>query len=406
MSISRYLKIYLGVILGGLALVASWCFAVDPYVTFRWHDIPGFNDQKTLKRDGGRINKALILKNTQFDVLFFGSSTSETGLDPQSAALNGQSAFNASLAYTSLQELHKMALFAADHQQPKLVIIGLDLVNFQDIPPLTSEISDQTFSSVNMAALLTKRLLFQKAFEDSFGVWLASRKHLAAQFPKFGNYNPGGGSKHRASETLRKFKESLVKRTFVDFRYDPNNTALLAEIVDRFRAKGSQVILYIPPYHVLHSYAIAQSGAGPAWQRLKQDLAELVQQTNQSPGQPVHLWDFSSVSAITSEPLPASDGEAMRGYWDSIHYTAAVGDLILARILDQPQAPADFGFEVTGQTLDRALSPTQPPAYFAAEMEQIRAGVGSGLIPQSEPPPHCGPRSAPHSRCGRQPRYP
>ena len=64
---------------------------------------------------------------------FLGSSTVETGLDPRSAALAGHSAYNAALPFSSIAELHKVALYVGEHSAPKRAVIGLDFAAFAGV---------------------------------------------------------------------------------------------------------------------------------------------------------------------------------------------------------------------------------------------------------------------------------
>ena len=382
MTMSRYLRIYLTVVSIGLALVAGFNFAVDPYATFRWNTVTGFNDQKTLKRDGGRVNKGIILQRYPFDVLFFGSSSTETGLNPLSPQLAGLRAFNASLSYTSIPELNKVALFAAQYQTPQTVIIGLDLMLFQHGGKMGGDFADSAFADAPLLPVVVKRLLFQKTLLDSFGVVIASRKHIQSTFPQYGNHDPSGGKRHEL-DMLREFRGSIDKyfhaNGYLDFEYGPENIALLDDVIARYQTKGTKVILFITPYHIIHRFGIALSGAGAAETRWKQDLMAMVDKANDRNGPPVRLWDFSAPSPITTEPIPAKTGDLMQNYWDSNHYTAAVGELILARVLERnpAQTTPDFGYQLTPSTLAIVQAPLVPSAAFKDEAERLSAVIAS-----------------------------
>jgi hypothetical protein len=66
----------------------------------------------------------------------------------------------------------------------------------------------------------------------------------------------------------------------------------------------------------------------------------------------------------------------MQWYWESVHYKAALGDRILAVVLDHPTGtapPADFGVALTPDTLERHLAHLRLSAErFAAAQSPFR----------------------------------
>lgn len=356
---ARYLRIYLFILCAVLGMVAGVNFAVDPYATFRWSEIAKFNDQKNLKRDGGRVNKSVIVERYPFDVLFFGSSTAEAGLDPASPLLDGARAFNSSLSNTNIYEIHKAALFAAEHQTPRLVIIGLDFYAFAQGPTVAGDFNASLFAGAALAPIWFKRLLSQEAFLDSVKGVRDSRKGVRSRFPKSGNYDPSGGKPQKINyreKFIGSLKAFLAPGQYNGFRYASEHMALLKEIVTRFDPAQTQVIFFINPYHAAHVAEIAAVGLSPVFERWKRDLTRTLAEVNTTARQPVRLWDFSGVSSITSEPLPDDPAQRMANYWDSNHYTAAVGNLILARILGKSPVAEDFGVELTPANVEAVLA--------------------------------------------------
>jgi hypothetical protein len=89
---------------------------------------------------------------------------------------------------------------------------------------------------------------------------------------------------------------------------------------------------------------------------------------------------------VTREDVPPA-GDAttrMRYYWESSHFNGAAGDLVLYRLFDprggRHPVPADFGVELTPESIDRELAKQEEDAaaYRAthpADLAEIAAAA-------------------------------
>jgi len=366
MPTRRYLWMLSAFAALGLALMAVVNLVVDPYASFRWHDLKGFNDQKHLKRGGGRVNKSVILDRHRFDVLFFGTSRTEIGLDPNSPALGGARAFNAAERSTNMVEMRIEALFAAARQTPHTVVIELDLLSFVPTDDLThtEDYGRSLFAGRSTAPILMERLWSWRALADCATVVNNSRRHKPDPFTKFGYFDrtvETGQINHRQLFDLILREGFLApKDGYRDFDYRPERVALLADILAAYRQSGARVLLFIAPLHARQLEAMAGVGLFPAFEQWKRDLTAAVAAANDGRAVPVRLWDFSGYNSITTEAVPDDPAGRMRWYWESSHYTKATGDLVLARLLDFPDPAladhADFGVELRPANVETALA--------------------------------------------------
>jgi hypothetical protein len=340
---ARYLRHFMGWLLGGLTLLAALNLVADPYATFRWADIPGVNQVRNLKdaHAGGRVSKSVILARHRFDAVFLGTSRAETGLSPRSPALGGLRAFNAALPYTNMAELTRVARFVAEHQRPKLVVIGLDYDAFGPETGNNADFPDSLFAGRPLAPLLFERLLSWRSTRDALGVLRASATRQPARYAKEGNYEPPPLS---AAEQRGKIADILThhRERLAAHRHAPERIAELGRAVEALRATGSRVLLFISPVHRDYTTLALAGGAGPDMERWRRGLEEMAAGTG------AELWDFSVSSPVTTEPPPAADGPPMRWYWEPSHYTRATGELVLARMLGRGDAvpggvPEGFG---------------------------------------------------------------
>ncbi|BAE48958.1 hypothetical protein [Paramagnetospirillum magneticum] len=365
------LTLLVGVVLL-LAMGAAFNFIVDPYASFRWNDIKGFNDQKTLRRDGGRVNKALILGHTKFDVLLYGSSRGEMGLDPQSPALSGALAFNASLSATNIVELSHAIDYAARHQSPKLVVIGLDLLLFGSQVWTSGDFDRSGFAGASAWPVYVRRLLSLQSFDDSGWVLFSSVKGLRQSFAKDGTYDIGARKKgfdHRAEmDSVLHLQLSLPgsERTYGGFRYAPERMEDLRRILSAFDNGKTRVVLFVTPIHAKVLEAKAGAGLLPAWEQWKRDLAATVAESH------AELWDFSGFNAITTEDIPRDPATRMHWYWDGSHFTKAAGNLILERIISGKDDPS-FGIRLTSDNVETVINRirSERTAYAAAHPDEV-----------------------------------
>ena len=363
MDTGRYLKVFFALIAAGLALAAGLNLVVDPYASFHWSDMRGFNDQKHLKRGGGRVNKSVILSRYDFDTLVFGTSRAELGLNPNSPVLEGLKPFNAAQAGTSMTEIRLEALWAAEHQSPRTVIIDLDFLTFTPTDDLTTaaDFAQSPFAGRSLIPILLERLVSGPSLADCVTVMRNSAKHKPDPFTKFGYYDRDAVNLPitRRQAFTAVMEEFLTSKTgYRHFDYRPERVGLLSDVIRRFHTQGTTVLLFISPLHARQMEAMWEVGLFPAYEQWKRDLTTAIARIrSDSPGgSPIRLWDFSGYNSVTTEPV----GETMRWYWESSHYTKAVGDMVLARLLDRPERvaalPDDFGEELSPATIEARLT--------------------------------------------------
>lgn len=375
---TRFLKIFFWMLGGGLALVAAINFVVDPYAGFRFDDIAGFNDQKRLKRGGGRVSKSVILDRQSFETVFLGTSTVETGLNPMGKVLAGQKAYNAALPFSSIGEIHKVALYIAERRAPKRVVIGLDFASFASGRGTGGDYSDSGFAGRSMVPIYLERLFSAQTLRDSTGAVRDSGRGKISPFSKYGNYDPNAASAR--IDINGQFVSSLdayLSTAYRNFRYDRANVDLLRDALARLVNKGTQIILFASPIHALHLDAIEIAGLRGDFDNWKRDMTSLAAEIDRSGEGSVAFWDFSDYNSVTSEPVATHPGDRMRWYWDAAHYTAAAGDLILCRVLDcrDISVPDDFGIRLHGSNIDGILAAQRRPspialAKFSADLDR------------------------------------
>ena len=126
------------------------------------------------------------------------------------------------------------------------------------------------------------------------------------------------------------------------------------------------VMLAIQPAHASRLNLLTQMGYWPDYERWKRDLTLLVD-AERSAGTEVTLWDFGGYEQYAREPIPADGDRKTRlaWFWDPVHYTSALGDLMTGRMLAAPGSP-DFGVVLTPANLEQRLLQVRENQKLAA----------------------------------------
>jgi hypothetical protein len=112
---------------------------------------------------------------------------------------------------------------------------------------------------------------------------------------------------------------------------DMSLMSVVRAILDLCEANDTRVIALINPLHADELEVVDLSGHWPALEAWKRALTTLVTQyAVKRPGR-VELWDFCGYDAYSSEPVPKKQHN-MRWFWNTSHYTRALGEVMLSQI--------------------------------------------------------------------------
>jgi hypothetical protein len=169
-----------------------------------------------------------------------------------------------------------------------------------------------------------------------------------------------GGAGGRFDELLRDPSSSPTH--VVCFSNPTNGMSLFAPyrfMLRKAYAEGTDLRLFVTPHHAATLEVRGATGLDERYEFWLRELVRINEQEAARAGQePLPLWDFSDVNAITREVVPAADDPSpMRWFWEQSHYRQATGDLILDRIFghSDPERllPEDFGVRLTGANIER-----------------------------------------------------
>ena len=303
---------------------------VDPHAAF---GEPFFQGLHRYRRLGSRTAKAAALRRAEFEVLVLGSSRSEAGIDTGSAALSGRPTWNASLPGTSLHELEYVWEFAVESKRPELAILFVDLHLFQSASKVSQDFHESLFDPALRGhghEYFVRQALSGWATRSTVKVlfnWVLGRE--SEYTPTVRRVTVGvGRQRHR-------FQAQLTRTVLMSSLLVENGGAgrgsfdILDRIVTSSQARGIRLVLVIPPLHALQLEAVRLMGR---WSDFELWKSELVQHLD---GSEVPVWDFTGYTGVSAEAVPAEGSpESMQWFIDASHCSPALGDRVLARVLE------------------------------------------------------------------------
>ncbi|MYN25119.1 hypothetical protein GTP69_01725 [Duganella sp. CY42W] len=347
-----YVAIFCGLGLAVTGAVAALNYQVDPYLTHQW-DTPHLQRLLPGREKLSPWGKTYALARFRPQVLYVGNSRTELGLPVQTALFGSQRVFNGALSGASLGDAAAMLRHAAAVGRLETVVWGIDA------PSFSMEIGNSDFDRELVAAdryyLLRRGLLnLKRAISvdmtlDSIRVLRGTFGHVCQSSLALYGQRDGRCVRDRI-ESLGGTSAAILPRVR-DFARGAGPTAdamqELAANVENLCRAGTRLRLYINPTHAMTSDALYWAGKWPALENWQAQLTALADRHRQH-GCDVQLFDFSGFNDVTTEPPPQVSGKPdMLNYWETSHYRARVGEMVLARMF----ATGDFGVELTPATL-------------------------------------------------------
>jgi hypothetical protein len=140
-----------------------------------------------------------------------------------------------------------------------------------------------------------------------------------------------------------------------------NNIKAFAALVNTCLTNDIKLKVFINPVHARQQEIIYQEKQWHTFETWKREMVRIIENANEhyASAEPIQLWDFTGYNTVTMEAVPGlgDTKTAMRWYWESSHYTAAVGDLVLKRMYntDGEDLPADFGALLNSANIEQHL---------------------------------------------------
>ncbi|MDD2720664.1 MAG: hypothetical protein PHH47_05075 [Gallionella sp.] len=346
---------------------------VDPYSIWGSPQIKGINTSKYLvfhERIPAFVGWSKWTHPPE--TILLGTSRTADGLRADHPAFQNSVTLNMALGGQPAHETLLLFKHAVKSGKLKRAVIGLDFFAFNVYWAADSASQEKRLTpGANLDLLFNSSTL-----SDSLTTIRQSLPSLHVVNEAHGADNlPGQSDASPPAMPMRTlFKE--VEKIYVDYFHPPpyrlyahtlpdgsgNTLDDFRELLRLAHANNIELHLLISPSHAWHWQTVADVGLWQEWEHWKRSLVAINAQESQRSGQPGYpLWDFTGYNSITSETVPtAGSANKMRWYSDSSHYNHACGDLILSRVLSQPDPeghiPADFGILIDTGNIDEHLA--------------------------------------------------
>jgi len=360
-----------------VSLSIALCVYVDPYRMYGTERVP--NKPSIYNREA--LAKAYLIERIRPGTLILGNAQIESGLDPESqdwpdddrpvlnAASQGGDVF---MSWRLLQ--HDIAV-----KPPQLVVVGLDFLDFVK-PDADSKyvalrgderrlLVDRSAKpnasrSIQLWRDFFDTTLTRQAILDSIETLRQRGRPAVTTMTELG-FDPARDYETAVHETgieaifLRsdEIYRAQYRSLYPSLFYNPSRNLQfrsLEAMIDLAKRNDIRLILFIPPYHARYLEILHDAGFWNSFEAWKHALVQTVDEAAGKRRDLILLYDFSGYDDISGEqvPQPGDTQAEMRWYRDSTHYTPALGDLMIASMME---AGPVLGQELNAQTLEADL---------------------------------------------------
>ncbi len=385
----RYLATFSLAAIATLALVALFCFLIDPYRLFGVLELKGLNAIKARPEHDLKEIKRNLFRQRDYNALIAGNSRAEVGFDPDNPVLSraGFSAFNLALPGTGLEDAMANVAYASRLRRQQVLVLGMEFLDFLVDPgarpdsPATAREDDEASSLL----LRAKAVGTSRAFLDAIRTINVQRDQNTAILPPSG-FNPlreydliarNDGYWALFQQRAIENAASYVRRPKSVRLRDGNIGPMFVRLEAFLHTAPDRTHLVIYPYHAQLLLMFDAAGLRPAFDDWKRTLVDIVSRVNASraPQAQITVWDFSGISDASAEriPPPNDRGSVTRWYWEGGHFKSALGD----RILQQLFGATDFGVQLNSTNVESHLVKSAIAlAKFRAGNPQLATEVG------------------------------
>lgn len=352
-----------------LACIAAINLLVDPFRVFGTRDVSGMTAFKPDFVEHLRLTTPYAIRRARPAVLLLGTSRVGRGLSPDHAAFQGRSAYNAALPAVSIYEAWRILQHANAVNPLEAVVLGIDnrmfyadtdgqgafsearlAVNANGLPqrnPFEGLVPDYAASLISTDALLSslRTLRFQGwarltlarngqwvATTDEFDTYHGFRAMTRNTFDRYRRYAQGRFDLARSAEPLRAILR-LCHREAIDLR------------------------MFIPPAHAWHWEAMRLMNMTARFDDIRREIVRANAEVALEFGrQPFPIVDFSGYQGPSTMASPTDPAESPSWFFESVHFTPALGDVVLQRLLTGRTSEDGFGISIETTDMESYLA--------------------------------------------------
>ena len=367
---SRYLSAWIWSTFALLLTIALVNVVIDPYGLFHVVDAPGVNRIKSQASERGLLFKRAGVERMRPNALVLGNSRAEIGFDPESAVwpASVRPAYNLGIPGSGIGAVAHEFARTLRIGTPKLVIVGLDFVDFRVDPSSDDRFSESPPGADRLSWVRDRAsaILTMNAFLDSLATVKAQHETYPTGLTSAG-FNPKqdyvGIAKRegyyamfrqRDQENAGSYTRGPKSIYQAGGRPGPGFGAV-ENIIALARTNGVQLRLIIYPYHAHTLMLFHLADLWPAYEDWKRELTKRVD--NASRTMDIELWDFTGFSPYATErvPRPGDTTTEVEWYWEAGHFKKSLGDRVLARLFGVYEDDDTWGCPLNGSNLEQHL---------------------------------------------------
>jgi hypothetical protein len=358
-------------VLVSLAAAALFNLLVDPLGAYPAVHLKNFEPQR--HAHFSRVARGELARRGPWDLVILGTSRPKAGLPARHPAYGSNRVCNLAVDAARMSEAAAMVEYVARRQPVRHFVLFLDFAMFRSSTFYMYDFAESRFNPrVSLFEYHCKNLIGSGAFDRS---WQATSRRLLGRELRPGQTNGFYAHRLRPNTAQRELFGRELRS--VAFAYSAMRPA--QEQLDHFRrvlrfcrAQRIQLTLVMNPVHALDLELWRAGGNWEGLENWKRGIVALVNQEGLTDSVPV--WDFSGYSTFTTEPLPppADTKQRMQFYYESSHYTPALGGIVLERILGQ--VTNDLGRTISTASIEEHLQSIRKDreAYARTHAEEVQ----------------------------------
>jgi len=356
----RYLILALGLataLTGGIVAVNAY---VDPYGIAAATGIDDYQGAASVEPSGAFWRKAAAVKTVRPRTVILGTSRAEV-IDRNHSGFAAEDApvLNLSLGGVNIEQMRLLLMHAHATSPVRAAVIGLDLEAFQgggrpDVDP--AGLRGNPDSEPELLVWLRVNLS-RAALSASLARWIIPAP--AAPGPETGSARSPGATNvpvdrlfgQRGLIWITEFNNFYARLPYLLPYWTPDTTwasderraksmAEFRKLLDYARKERIELRIFISPVHARYLEWYRRVGWSPLFQAWKRALVTTIdEESRETPGRAAFpLWDFGGYHPPALEPVPKAGDLSTRMHWylETSHYSRALGDLILDRVLGRP----------------------------------------------------------------------
>jgi hypothetical protein len=354
------------------AAIFAFNAVMDPYLIFGVPRVTGFNARKPAIDTQETLMKAHDVLRALPRTVLLGSSRVDWGINGKSSVWpqEDRPVYNLALKGRGPYASYRYIQHLMSGRHIDLVVVGLDFDfflegGFSDPPPSATEFESRlVVGRDGQASAAWTRQYFHDIVQStlSFDGLIDSVSTLTGNVEGDSSDIVGGNwdwsfFRKATAQVGASPHVAIGNLSFIRYdngkRINPLVITYVQAILDLCDAQGTRAILLINPMHADMLEILDRVGQWRAFEDWKRQLLSL---TARFPGKDgrsrIPLWDFSSYDHYSTEQIPPSPG-ALHWYWDSSHYTRALGDAVIERILGK--GDLQFGVLLDSENLEPHL---------------------------------------------------